>query len=165
MELIVIDGDRMKIMLSGEEMSSYSIDAMAIDTEDEDTRRILYDIIDRARRSAGLGGECGRMFVRVFPSGDGGCEMYVTKYAVSCLDDLVRISRALEARGYSGRSEVYISEMEEEYYLVLTDDRADTSIVCEYAEPVSFSAMPAYLSEHARLLCEREAVSSFSRLF
>ena len=86
-------------------------------------------------------------------------------YAVSCLDDLVRISRALEARGYSGRSEVYISEMEEEYYLVLTDDRADTSIVCEYAEPVSFSAMPAYLSEHARLLCEREAVSSFSRLF
>ena len=191
MELIVIDVDRMKIMLSGEEMSSYCIDAMTIDTDDEDTKRILYDIIDRARRSAGLSCEYGRMFVRVFPSSDGGCEMYVTRYselfdeeesrdmqqgntvprrrrhiyATSSIESLARIGRALEAKGYSGVSDVYISDGEDVYYLVLSEDEADLSVVCEYAEPVGLSGMLSYLSEHARILCERDAVARFSALF
>lgn len=191
MELIVIDGDRMKIILSHEEMSSYSIDAMTIDTDDEDTKRILYDIIDRARRSAGMNAEYGRMFVRVFPSGDGGCEMYVTKYselydeeesfdmpqtnttprrrrriyATSSLDSIVRIARALECRGYDGVSDVYISEGGETYYFVLSESDSDISIASEFADQVSFTGMLTYLAEHARVLCEKDAVARFSALF
>ncbi len=81
MELIVIDRDRMKIMLSSEELSSYKIDASALDTEDEATKRKLYDIVDRAKRTAGFEWESTRMFVQVFASLDGGCEMYVTRYS------------------------------------------------------------------------------------
>ena len=81
MELIVIDSQRMKIMLSGDELSSYNIDASTFDPDDEKTKRILYDIVDRARRSAGLEGGGGGMFVQVFTSSDGGCEMYVTDFS------------------------------------------------------------------------------------
>lgn len=196
MELIVIDEDRMKIMLSREELSSYNIDAVNIDTEDESTKRILYDIIDRAKRTAGFEGEYGRMFVRVFASSDGGCEMYVTKYSqlyddeesimeehshdsnaryskrrkryvykLTSAMELVRGCRALMARGYSQPSDAYISESGDAYFLVLSEGECDVSVMLEFSEPESFPGVLLYLCEHARMLCERDAVSRLGAIF
>ena len=196
MELIVIDEERMKIMLSREELLSYNIYAPDIDTEDESTKRILYDIIDRAKRTAGFDGEWGSMFVRVFPSGDGGCEMYVTKYAqlydedeymcddttedkghgarararryvyrLASADLLLRCCRALADRGYAAPSDVYISEDGETYFLVLHEGECDTSVALEFGESVSFSGVLVYLSEHARILVEKDGVGSMSVIF
>ena len=196
MELIVIDEDRMKIMLSREELSSYNIDAVNIDTEDESTKRILYDIIDRAKRTAGFEGEYGRMFVRVFASSDGGCEMYVTKYSqlyddeesvieehsqpnharyskrkrryvykLNSAMELVRACSALLARGYSQPSDAYISESGNVYFLVLSEGECDTTVMLEFSEPESFPGVLLYLCEHARMLCERDAVAHLGAIF
>ena len=81
MELIVISDTRMKIMLTAEDMSEYNIDAMSLDTECAKTKRILYDILDAAKKKAGLAEDSDGVFVQIFPSKDGGCELYVTKYS------------------------------------------------------------------------------------
>ncbi len=94
MELIVIDSSRLKIMLTGEEMTEYRLDPCALDTENEKTKRILYDILDRAKKKAGFDGECERVFVQIFPSRDGGCEMFVTKYSQLYDEEVPRIMSA-----------------------------------------------------------------------
>ena len=191
MELIVIDEDRIKIMISGEELASYNIDASTLDPSDGHTKRILYDIIDRARRSAGLEGARSGMFVQVFTSSDGGCEMYVTGYShlydeeggaenmeetgnagmrrrrpvyrFSCIGDLLCACRALERRGYGESSDAYITESGE-IYLVLCEGDADLSVALEYGESVFFGGMMLYLSEYAAHIRERDAVEALAPL-
>ena len=191
MELIVIDEDRMKIMISAEELASYNIDASTFDPGDEQTKRILYDIVDRARRSAGLDGAGAGMFVQVFASSDGGCEMYVTGYShlydedggaedmeerkstparkrrpvyrFSCVADLLRACRALAARGYCEVSDAYITERGE-VYLVLCEGGIDLSVTLEYGDSVFFGGMMMYLSEHTSPITERDAVGTLAPL-
>ena len=192
MELIVIDSQRMKIMLSGEELSSYNIDATTFDPEEEQTKRILYDIVDRARRSAGLDTAVGGMFVQVFASSDGGCEMYVTDYSrlgeeenISegdmCEDNSTKVRkrrpvyrfdrirelmlacRALYKLGYREVSDAYIQDSSE-VYLVLSEWERETWAALEFAEPVFFGGMQLYLSEHTRPIIEGDAVSVLGEL-
>ena len=191
MELIVIDDDRMKIMISEEELSSYNIDAATLDPSDEKTKRILYDIVDRARRSAGLDGARAGMFVQVFTSADGGCEMYVTGYShlydedggaedmeekksipvrkrrpvyrFSGVGELLLACRALEARGYSEVSDAYITDSGE-VYLVLCEGDVDLSVALEYGDSVFFGGVMMYLSEHTAQIRERDAVGTLAPL-
>ena len=81
MELIVISDKRLKIMLSADDMSAYNINALTLDTDNNKTKRILYDILDRAKRNAGFESDTDRVFVQIFPSREGGCEMFVTKFS------------------------------------------------------------------------------------
>lgn len=193
MELIVIDVDRMKIMLSPDELHSYNIDVLTVDTEDEDTKRILYDIVDRARRSAGIDSEWGRMYVQVFASRDGGCEMYVTRYSelydeeeecpmreeqggvhnqrkkrriyrIESLGSLVRLCLALSRSGYAERSDVYVAEGGESYYIVLYGETGELCCALEFGSPVSFSGQICYLSEHSDAYYQDDAVERFSSL-
>lgn len=84
MELIIIDELRLKIILSREEMQSYGIDAAGADMESEDVKRTLCGILERAKHTAGFSCDCGRVFVQLFASRDGGCEMFVTRYSELC---------------------------------------------------------------------------------
>ncbi len=191
MELIMIDEDRMKIMISGEELLSYNIDAATLDPSDEQTKRVLYDIVDRARRSAGLDGARAGMFVQVFTSADGGCEMYVTGYShlydedggaddmeekkstyvrkrrpvyrFSGVGDMLLACRALAGRGYSETSDAYITERGD-VYLVLSEGEVDLSVALEYGDSVFFGGVMMYLCEHTTQIRERDAVSTFARL-
>ncbi len=194
MELIVISNTRMKIMLSPLDMSNYDIDARTLDTDVPRTRRILYGILDDANKSAGLESSGERAFVQVFPSRDGGCEMYVTRFSeladvectegeyclnmnstknipkrrqvfcFRCMHDLLCACRALNLRGYSERSDSYYSEENGCIYLILGDGDVDTSVVLEYAEPVFLGGAKMYISEHATPICENEAVETLAYL-
>ncbi len=192
MELIVIDSRRMKIMLSCEELSSYSIDASSFDPEDEKTKRILYDIVDRARRSAGLDGAAGGMFVQVFTSTDGGCEMYVTDfsrlgdeeyggeqhmpeeertsvrkrkqvYRFDGVSELLLACRALHELGYSEASNAYLTDSAGAY-LVLNEWERESWAALEFGESVFFGGMMPYLYEHTRQIAEGDAVSVLGEL-
>jgi hypothetical protein len=192
MELVVIDKQRMKIMLSCEELSSYNIDASTFDPQDEETKRILYDIVDRARRSAGLEGASGGMFVQVFTSTDGGCEMYVTDfsrlgdeesggedgvkdeisttvrkkrqvYRFAGVKELLLACRALSSRGYNGTSDAYITDGHETY-LVLGEWERESWMALEFGESVFFGGMFPYLAEHTRPIKEGDAVNVLGEL-
>ncbi len=194
MELIVISDTRMKIMLSREDMSSYKIDVGTLDCECARTRRILYGILDDANRSAGLKSSGEKAFVQVFPSRDGGCEMYVTRFSelsdieaaegeycvnmnnakntvkrrlifrFRCMRELLCACRALADRGYCERSDAYISNENECCYIVLCEGDVDISVVLEYAEPVFFGGAMLYISEHSLAVCENDAVGVLSKL-
>lgn len=79
MELIVISNSKLKIMLTSEDMREYSLDCNTLDYENTETRRAFWSILDEAKQRTGFDAASEKVFVQVYPSKKGGCEMYVTK--------------------------------------------------------------------------------------
>lgn len=77
MELILISRSKLKIMLTADDMENYSISADSLTYEKRDTRRAFERILDEAREKTGFDSTSGRLFIQVYPSKNGGCEVYV----------------------------------------------------------------------------------------
>lgn len=84
MELIRIGDGKLKVMLSADDMKRYEIDGESLDYEDSGTRRAFREILEEAKSRTGFDSSGDRVFIQVYPSRSGGCEMYVTKLA-SCI--------------------------------------------------------------------------------
>ncbi len=79
MELIVISDDKLKIMLSEEDMQRYHISGDEFDYSKLSTRTILKSILTDAKNLTGFDTEGERFFVQLFTSAHGGCELFITK--------------------------------------------------------------------------------------
>lgn len=69
MELIIISESKIKLMLTRDDMARYS----------GTTKEILKGIMDDAKVKCGCTGLGGRIFVQMYPSKGGGCELFVTR--------------------------------------------------------------------------------------
>lgn len=78
MELIMISSSKLKIMLSADDMAKYALDA-DIDYSDKKTRRIFKVILNEAYEKTGFNAESEKLFIQLYPSKKGGCEVYITK--------------------------------------------------------------------------------------
>ncbi len=83
MELIVIDETKLKIMLTAPDMHHYDLRAERMSTADEQTRAAFRHIFDDARTRIGFDTEGERLFVQLYASRSGGCEIFVTKLGLS----------------------------------------------------------------------------------
>ena len=153
MELIVIGENRLKIMLTGEDMAHY--DLTEPDSAEESThsvtphtRKVLRHIFADANSQIGFDTEGDRLFVQLYTSKGGGCEIFVTKLGdageakllkevmgkekisnardrlvwlrIERLDDLTALCRRLKLRGFHKGSTLYISPSNERvWYLSL----------------------------------------------
>lgn len=79
MELIVISDDKLKIMLSEEDMERYHISGDELDYSKLSTRTVLKSILTDAKNLTGFDTEGERFFVQLFTSAHGGCELFITK--------------------------------------------------------------------------------------
>lgn len=78
MELIMISSSKLKIMLSADDMTKYALDA-DIDYSDQKTRQAFRTILNEAREKTGFDAESEKIFIQIYPSKKGGCEVYITK--------------------------------------------------------------------------------------
>ncbi len=81
MELIPINESKLKIMLDENDMKELNIcdDADCACTE---TRHAIRTILDRAKTEIGFNTDGSEIFVQLYTSRGGGCELFVTKSAV-----------------------------------------------------------------------------------
>lgn len=79
MELIVISDDKLKIMLSEEDMQRYHISGDEFDYSKLSTRTVLKSILTDAKNLTGFDTEGEQFFVQLFTSAHGGCELFITK--------------------------------------------------------------------------------------
>lgn len=75
MELIVISESKLKVMLSADDMRIYELDDMNSGNSREAFRHLMRDAKDRC----GFNGLEGRVYVQLYHSRTGGCELFVTK--------------------------------------------------------------------------------------
>lgn len=79
MELIKISASKLKIMLSVPDMQKYDLEADSIDCADERTREAFRHIFDDAGAQVDFRTEGERLFIQLYTSRGGGCEIFVTK--------------------------------------------------------------------------------------
>ena len=78
MELIPINESKIKIMLNESDMKAYNIGDEA-DCANRETRIAIRNILDRAKEQIGFNTEGSEIFVQLYTSKNGGCELFVTK--------------------------------------------------------------------------------------
>ncbi|MBO5305477.1 MAG: adaptor protein MecA [Clostridia bacterium] len=86
MELILISSSKLKIMLSETDMKKYALDAETADYDDTATRRAFWSILDDVKNETGFNAAGDRVFIQLYPSKEGGCEMFVTKMGLLCAE-------------------------------------------------------------------------------
>lgn len=86
MELILINDSKLKIMLDEQDMREYNIGNEG-DCSQFETRKAIRDILDRARNEIGFNTEGAEIFVQLYSSPKGGCELFVTKNITEGISD------------------------------------------------------------------------------
>lgn len=79
MELIVISENKLKIMLTEPDMHKYELFPEKGDPSNLHTREVLRRIFEDAHSSVGFDAAGERLFVQMYTSKNGGCEIFVTK--------------------------------------------------------------------------------------
>lgn len=79
MELIVISDRKLKIMLTEPDMAKYELQPNTADYGDLHTRAALRHIFEDAQAEIGFETQGERLFVQLYTSRNGGCEIFVTK--------------------------------------------------------------------------------------
>lgn len=190
MELILINENKLKIMLSDTDMKDYSLDCDRLDYGDLETKSILRSILDRAKCETGFDSGKGSIFIQLYPSREGGCEMYVTKlnlsvrkndgdsvisasekrecaYSFEKLEDLLCVCRRLSNIGYSEKSSVFRTK--DKYYLLLFEPGenayiplSEYSFIREYGKSENRKNTLMLLAENGSPIAEDNAVDILS---
>lgn len=156
MELILISDTKLKIMLTADDMESCELTEGGLTYESKETRALFDRILEEARATLGFDSRSSRLFIQVYTSKCGGCEVYVTKtapdgrsgkgsdrepqkekaprkkreqcvYRFIGIEQVVGACRALSGRGYLSDSALYgCASADSIYYLVLAEDVPQT---------------------------------------
>lgn len=78
MELILISNSKLKIMLNESDMKQYNI-SDETDCAEISARRTIRRLLERAKLQTGFNTEGSEIFVQLYTSKNGGCELFVTK--------------------------------------------------------------------------------------
>lgn len=79
MKTIKISDTKIKVMLSRSDMLASPLGDGELDASSPEVREALREFLIEAGRINGVDVSEGRLFIQLYPSGDGGCEMFVTK--------------------------------------------------------------------------------------
>ena len=127
MELIKISQSRLKIMLTSEDMNEFKLDFPDLTNENcqsPEARRALRCILEKAKEIIGFDTGADRVFIQLYPSREGGCEMFVSKTetaAISCQTELCasQINNAAERQeetrsnaGHKSNNKMFLSRSE-----------------------------------------------------
>ena len=84
MEIIMINESKLKVMLSESDLEEFDLEAEELDYGNTETKRMFWDILGRAKRAVGFDTDGTRVLVQLYPSREGGCEMFITKIGSVC---------------------------------------------------------------------------------
>lgn len=82
MELIRINDNKLKIMLTSSDMKNYELDVQKLSCGTEETRRAFRNILHDAGVCSEAEDGKDKIYIQYYPSREGGCEMFVTRLAL-----------------------------------------------------------------------------------
>ena len=96
MELIAVNENKLKIILTPQDLEEFSIDADSLDYSRSETRLLLKCLLLRAKNEVGFISEGCRLLVQLYPSKQGGGEIYITKLGELCTCDDIDLYDSFE---------------------------------------------------------------------
>ena len=86
MEWIRISSNKLKIMLTAADAERYALRFENVDYADTVTRRAFKDILTDVKRETGFDATEDKVYIQLYPSREGGCELFVTKTGILMTD-------------------------------------------------------------------------------
>lgn len=82
MEWIRINSNKLKIMLTAEDAARYALRPESANLADAVTRRAFREILSDTGEQIGFNAKDERVYIQMYPSIEGGCELFVTKMGI-----------------------------------------------------------------------------------
>lgn len=184
MEHILISPGKLKLMLTREDVLHYDLRPVIESGEEPDSRQVFKALLADAGE---IGFDSGndRLFIQLYPSKDGGAEVYITRLGehtrnddpsgelpvtyIGCfdsLDDLIACCRQLAFT--EGESSAWYEDEPRRWFLVISEvlswreylDRGlgVEAIMSEYGRNIKAPGAIYYIKEHCFVFCEKRAV-------
>ena len=87
MEWIRISQNKLKIMLTAEDARHYELNCEEADYTDMVTRTAFREILTDVKREADFDASEDKVYIQMYPSKEGGCELFVTKVGLLLTED------------------------------------------------------------------------------
>lgn len=94
MEWIRINTNKLKIMLTAEDAKRYALRFERVDYSDTVTRRAFRSILTDIKREAGFDATEDRVYIQLYPSREGGCELFITKTGLLPTEEAESVHKA-----------------------------------------------------------------------
>ncbi len=82
MEILPINDAKLKVLLTEEDMHRYGLAGECTDCDTAQARKVFWSILDEAKKRTGFDVAKDKVLVQLYPSKDGGCELFVTKLGI-----------------------------------------------------------------------------------
>lgn len=175
MEMIMINPWRLKVVMDADDMDKYDLSS---GKESPNARKsALRLILHEAKEQTGFDSKGRRILVRMFPSRDGGCEMFVTRlgdageietrdttvlgyvaaregmsvYLFGSFSELISACRRLRDAGYREESAAYRDGNRSAWYLVIC---STSPLACEMGGVLMRPGAISYINEYCSLVCD-----------
>jgi negative regulator of genetic competence, sporulation and motility len=147
--------------------------------------------MNKAYEKTGFDSADSKLYVKIFPNNDGGCEMFVTKehvhkseckenkgfiFTTSDTDGLFMLCNRMKSSGFFGKSQLYCDDENKFYLLCCTENNLPSYISSkrifsddflfanEYGNVFGLTDITkAYLEEHMTLICDDLAVERITK--
>ena len=191
MEFLVVSKTKLKAILDKEDMIKYKLDATATDSDSIATRRAFREILAVAGDEVGFDTEKDKVLIQLYPSRDGGGELFVTKLGSLTKSDMRAISDSNNVTMFSNISRLYKFEnldslilgaksmhcrdiISEVYYIdgayfLYAEEKCESgrlseiSKLCEFAQRLPEKLIP-YIKEQGKMIFSGEAIAKLSAL-
>ena len=193
MEHIIISPGKLKLMLTKSDLDKYALDAASMDSEDTLTRQAFRTLLADVKRVSGFDTSNDKVFIQLYPSRDGGAEMYITRLTTpeqsTQTDAAVKITGVYKFASLSlmleACSKIRSTAMPNsssawhegsEYYLITEEclsykEFVDTKnkggvgeLLGAYSKAMTSPIAVPYVREHCECIVERDAVAVLSKL-
>ena len=176
MEMIMISPSQLKVMMDAEDMKKYALNCDDDLRSGSERRLALRTILKKAKEQTGFLSDGRRILVKMFPSRDGGCEMFVTRlgdaarqtefeetknaaviregmsvYAFETFQGLASACLRLREAGIGGESAAYREIEKSRYYLAV--DKS-SPLITEMGGSLIRSCAAGYINEYCALICK-----------
>ena len=153
MEFTTLGRLALRIKLDKSDMEKYGVCYDDMDYSSARTNRIIWDLLDKAKDAQGFDTDGKKLHIQIFPSKQGGCELYISKLTASAVTKNEKCFRfgsldeALLALVYLKKSGLLLTarlfSRGTAWYII-----ADAELG-EYGKSARIDAV----GEHARLIC------------
>ena len=144
MEYILINERKLKVTLEKEDLEEWDVSVDMLDYANPDAKQIFTDILQFAKRKFGFDTTGYKVLLQLFPSKDGGCEMFITctsqeksedyipdaakisvgslrAYSFDSLEHLIKVCKRLSSMGLGEDGSVWFDDSGK-WYLTFYDD-------------------------------------------
>ncbi|MBO7303511.1 MAG: adaptor protein MecA [Clostridia bacterium] len=91
MEYILINDSKLKVICEKCDLAPYGISADTLEYGDASARKFIEETLKKAKNDLGFETERHRILIQLFPSSDGGCEIFISKLGAIESEDTRKI--------------------------------------------------------------------------